>query len=379
MTPGPLDAYVSRLERELRKRGLGDARIVEEAREHLVDAVEDGLGRGLSVDAAEREAFERFGAPDTVAAHFVTERCRTMTTQWKNGVVSLLGTVWHRKWWILTPTVLTAVVTSVMSSYFLPTRYQSVASIRVVPQRVSAEYVHSSVNGHVGDRMQQLGQMITSRTRLERLIQDFGLYEVERKTAPLGDAVLQMRRDIRFDILTYDRRDDDVGAFNVGFVSSDPRLAMKVTERLASLLIEENAKDREVRAEGTSQFIDSQTQDVRRQIIGYEKTLEMLRAQNGGRLSQADLRPYEVLQETYKALLTKGQESRIAANLERRQIGEQLRIVEVPRVPERPVGPSRVGVNVVGTFAGLGIGLVLVGVSSARQCRPAVTVEATGA
>jgi hypothetical protein len=69
-----LQAYLSRLARELRKHGLKDRRIVEEAREHLVDAIDEGLQRGLSVDAAEREAFVRFGPPETVAAHFATER-----------------------------------------------------------------------------------------------------------------------------------------------------------------------------------------------------------------------------------------------------------------------------------------------------------------
>jgi len=52
MTSAALEAYLSRLERELRKRGLQDRRIVDEAREHLFDAVDDGLQRGLSVDAA---------------------------------------------------------------------------------------------------------------------------------------------------------------------------------------------------------------------------------------------------------------------------------------------------------------------------------------
>ncbi|MGH9162112.1 MAG: permease prefix domain 1-containing protein [Vicinamibacteraceae bacterium] len=67
MTSAWLEAYLHRLEHELRKRGLLDARIVQEARDHLVDAIEDGLRHGLSIDAAEREAFARFGLPEAVA------------------------------------------------------------------------------------------------------------------------------------------------------------------------------------------------------------------------------------------------------------------------------------------------------------------------
>jgi len=74
MTPLPLEEYVSRLASELRKQGLADARIVAEVRDHLRDAVTAGLQRGLSPEAAEQEAFLRFGPPELVAASFARER-----------------------------------------------------------------------------------------------------------------------------------------------------------------------------------------------------------------------------------------------------------------------------------------------------------------
>jgi hypothetical protein len=78
MTSAALEAYLTRLERELQKRGLQSRCIVDEAREHLFDAVEDGLQRGLSVDAAESEALVRFGPPEMVAAVFATRRHRML-------------------------------------------------------------------------------------------------------------------------------------------------------------------------------------------------------------------------------------------------------------------------------------------------------------
>ena len=47
-------------------------------------------------------------------------------------------------------------------------------------------------------------------------------------------------------------------------------------------------------------------------------------------------RDYETLQETYTSLLTKKEDSKLAANLERGQIGEQFRILDPASLPERP-------------------------------------------
>jgi uncharacterized protein involved in exopolysaccharide biosynthesis len=282
VTPGPLDAYLSRLARELRQRGLEDRRIVAEAREHLIDAIEDGRQRGLSVDEAEREAFERFGAPEIVAAHVVPEREHMM-----NRFAAVVDTMWNRKWWILAPTVLTAVMTSVMSYYFLPTRYRSESSIRIVPS-VPVGDVRQTAIDRSPARFLQISQSILSRTHLERIIRDFELYQVEQERAPFSDVVLQMQRDISLNLLTSDHaHDNDVVGFSVSFVSADPKMAMKITERLASIFIDE----------------------------------------------------------------------------------AQFRIIDAARLPERPLGPSRLGVNVAGTFAGLGLGLAFVGVRSRSKHR----------
>jgi hypothetical protein len=43
----------------------------------------------------------------------------------------------------------------------------------------------------------------------------------------------------------------------------------------------------------------------------------------------------------YTSLLMKSQEAQVAANVERRQIGEQFRVIDSARVPQRPYSPDR--------------------------------------
>jgi len=66
-------------------------------------------------------------------------------------------------------------------------------------------------------------------------------------------------------------------------------------------------------------------------------------------------RDYDILKKTYDSLLVKREDSKLAANLERRQIGEQFRILDPASLPVRPANQlKRLGIS----FAAAGIGLV---------------------
>ena len=73
-------------------------------------------------------------------------------------------------------------------------------------------------------------------------------------------------------------------------------------------------------------------------------------------------RDYSTLQAGYASLLTKREDSKIAANLERRQIGEQFRVVDPASLPEKPYNQlQRLGAMASGPVAGLVLGVLLVG------------------
>ena len=69
------------------------------------------------------------------------------------------------------------------------------------------------------------------------------------------------------------------------------------------------------------------------------------------------MRDYTTLQEGYTSLLKRSEDAKIAVNMERRQIGEQFRILDGARLPERPISPNRVQINLMGILAGFAIGL----------------------
>ena len=78
-------------------------------------------------------------------------------------------------------------------------------------------------------------------------------------------------------------------------------------------------------------------------------------------------RDYQTLQTLYTTLLAKGEESKMAANLERRQIGEQFKVIDPARVPEKPFSPNRRQITLLGMAAGLALGIALVALLEYRD------------
>jgi polysaccharide chain length determinant protein (PEP-CTERM system associated) len=156
--------------------------------------------------------------------------------------------------------------------------------------------------------------MILSRTRLERLIEEFNLYEEERKTMIMEDIVEQMRtRDIKLDVATPRRRGEDATHFAVKFESPRPRMAMQVADRLAGMFVQENLADRAVLADSSNQFLQAQLEDARRRLLEHEAKLEAFRQRNAGQLPGQAATNVQMMQMTQEQI----QANIEAANRER--------------------------------------------------------------
>jgi polysaccharide chain length determinant protein (PEP-CTERM system associated) len=74
-------------------------------------------------------------------------------------------------------------------------------------------------------------------------------------------------------------------------------------------------------------------------------------------------RDYDTLQSTYRILLTKKEDSKVSENLEQRQAGQQYKILDPPRLPQRPVSPNRplmdLGAALAGLVFGIGVAVLL--------------------
>jgi polysaccharide chain length determinant protein (PEP-CTERM system associated) len=184
----------------------------------------------------------------------------------------------RRRWVILLPFAVGLAVAPLIAKR-VPEVYRSETLIMVVPQRVPDSYVKSTVTATVEDRLPSISDQILSRSRLERIINDFDLYREYRATAPMEDIVRLMRADVGSPQIQRGEQ-----SFRISYVSEDPRVAQKVAARLASLFIDENTNERESLAASTNDFLEAQLEEARKKLLESERKLEIYRRAHSGEL-----------------------------------------------------------------------------------------------
>jgi len=235
----------------------------------------------------------------------------------------VIAIVARRKWLLLLPFSV-GLAAAPFIAQRIPELYRSETLIMVIPQQVPNSYVTPTVTGSIQDRLTSINDVILSRSRLERTINELDLYKDERATGIMEDVVTHMRSDIT---VTFEARQRQ--SFRVSYVSKDPALAQKVTTRLASLYIDENLRDRENLAEGTSLFLESQLEEAKKRLIEHEEKLEAYRRRFSGEL------PSQV-NSNFQAIA--GAQMRLGANAEAINRARERRVTI-----ERQIGDLQLG------------------------------------
>ena len=221
--------------------------------------------------------------------------------QESNPVLQYLDLALRKKWLILIPFLLSAVVSLYLCAT-LPPVYRSETTILVEPQQVPENFVQSTVTGSIQDRLNTISQQIMSRTRLETVIREFGLYPELQKQRLMEEVVSTMRGNVEIKVEERPNqggRESSAAAFRLAFYGKEPEVVQKVTNRLAMMYIEENLKVRETQARGTKEFLEKQLQEIEQNLKAREEEIRQFKQANMGELPEqleANLRAMDQLQ-----------------------------------------------------------------------------------
>jgi len=142
----------------------------------------------------------------------------------------------------------------------LANQYTSRTLVLVEEQAVPDTYVKSVVTGDIGQRLGTMQEQILSRTRLQPIIEEFGLFGNDKGRVAMEDLVDRLRQDISIAPIQslVSTKEGELPGFAIGFTANDPRLAQQVCAEITSMFIEENLHLREQRAEGTTDFLKTE-------------------------------------------------------------------------------------------------------------------------
>jgi uncharacterized protein involved in exopolysaccharide biosynthesis len=180
-----------------------------------------------------------------------------------------------------------------------------------------------------------------------------GLKNLERRLKPTHPDISRAKRviaDLEAKAAEESARVSDIAA------RERPETAASVPSSLASKIAGMRVQAEQLRR--SLETRKAEDERLRRVLASYSVRLEAT-PKLESELTEL-MRDYQTLDAQYQSLLKKSEDSRLAVNLERRQIGEQFKIIEGARLPQRPISPDRPRMNLMGLLAGFALGALLV-------------------
>jgi polysaccharide chain length determinant protein (PEP-CTERM system associated) len=151
---------------------------------------------------------------------------------------------------------------------FLPKRFTSQTLVLVTQPTVPGDYVKPVVSADTNQRLASMQQEILSRTRLEPLIQQFGLYRDEKNPLSTENLVERLRKAVTVTPIQpmAETRSQGLPGFTISVNFNDPRLAQQICSTITSMFMEENLRLRQQQGEQTTQFLAKQLGDAKAKL-----------------------------------------------------------------------------------------------------------------
>jgi polysaccharide chain length determinant protein (PEP-CTERM system associated) len=203
----------------------------------------------------------------------------------------------RRKWWFIVPMVLALIVGGLLV-WKLPRTYQATTTIAVSPARLAPNLVGAVLMDRA-ERMHAVSQQLLSRTVLERTAR----LEHLDQHGSIESAINRIRGSITVmpadsitpaadssggtapKTLSPDQK-AQLDTYQVSVLDATPEDAQRIVNRLAQVFVEENNRSREVRAQDTSQFIETQLQASGARLASVEARLRTMKEAFMGRLPE---------------------------------------------------------------------------------------------
>src|SRR5882762_1660091 len=210
----------------------------------------------------------------------------------KNGEITLSEAqrILRHYWWILPLTVIGCGALGLLTAIVLPKRYTSQTLVLVDQPTVPTEYVRPVVSEELNHRLASMQEQILSRTRLQPIIEKFGLYAQDRGRVHIEDLVERLRNSVTVKPLEpmAGTQNRSLPGFYVNVTFDNALIAQQICTEITSMFMEQNTRERERQASQTTSFLSGQLDEAKSKLDEQDAKLAQFKRLHLGSLPEEE-------------------------------------------------------------------------------------------
>jgi polysaccharide chain length determinant protein (PEP-CTERM system associated) len=195
----------------------------------------------------------------------------------------------RRKWWFIVPLVV-CIAAGAITVKVWPKKYVSKAAIGMQSPTLSPDLLRGVSSMDPAERQRAVQQLLLSPTVLERVIRE----EKINPSKPPAEVARWLRDNLARNIevpapVGLNGRVDPtrgIDLFYVGYTDNNPARAQRITNRVASVFVDENSKAIAVRAENSADALQQQLSESQAKLTDLENKLRVKKQGYIGRLPE---------------------------------------------------------------------------------------------
>ena len=188
----------------------------------------------------------------------------------RNGEITLSEAkrIFRHYWWILPIGIVGCGLLGLLAATVLPKRYTSETLVLVDQPTVPTEFVKPVVTEDLNHRLASMQEQILSRTRLQPIIEKFGLYANERRRKNMEDLVEKLRTAVTVKPMDPmpGTQNHSLPGFYVDVMFDNPLTAQQICTEITSMFMEQNTREREHQAVQTTTFLSEQLEEAKKKL-----------------------------------------------------------------------------------------------------------------
>ena len=210
----------------------------------------------------------------------------------RNGEMSLsdVKRVLRWFWWILPITTISLGAIGWGATLVLPKKYTSQTMVLVEQPTVGPDYVKPVVTVDLNRRLAAMQEQVLSRTRLQPIIEKFSLYPSDRDRVHIDELVERLRGAVEIKPMapTPGTESRQMPGFYVDVTFDSPRTAQQICTEITSMILAQNAEDRQKQVKVTTNFLSQQLEEAKQSLDAQDAKLAQFKRQYLGELPEEE-------------------------------------------------------------------------------------------